>query len=117
MSVSTMDTAEVPRSGARSPAGTVMEPAASPSEMPDEEAEAPDQAKVTAAAAVDREALRAALVHVVAAPAPAPIPVGRSTLRRERRQHRRQQRLFAAAGLAVLAAVFLLTVFVLGGIR
>lgn len=47
---------------------------------------------------------------------PAP-GAGRRALREERRQMRRQQRRYAAAGIAVLATVFLVAVIVLGGIR
>jgi hypothetical protein len=42
---------------------------------------------------------------------------GRPALQEERRQLRRQQRRYAAAGIAVLAAVFVLAVIVLGGVR
>lgn len=42
---------------------------------------------------------------------------GRRALREERRHLRRQQRRYAIAGITVLAAMFLLAIILLGGIR
>lgn len=48
---------------------------------------------------------------------PAEGPTERRPLRGERRQIRRRQQRCAALGISVLAAVFVLCVLVLGGIR
>lgn len=97
MTVSTMDTAKLPHTGV------------------DESVPPTEAVHGTVASGVTdpgADAMRAALAQ------PVPPPSGdRTANRRARRQLRRQQRLYAAAGIAVLAAVFLVAVVVLGGIR
>lgn len=114
MSVSAMDTAKLPLGGLEAPL-------------------APGEALVTSLAVglslavqpADRvepivppqPARPAAPLTLASVARPVPVPAGRRALREERRQLRRLQRRYAAAGIAVLVAAFLLTVVVLGGIR
>lgn len=103
MIVSTMDTAKVPHTGADEPGSP---------------AEAPAGAGLPPVTHPGPEAPTDSLAQPVLAEQHVAAPSGdRTAIRRERRQLRRQQRLYAAAGIAVLAAVFLVAVVVLGGIR
>jgi hypothetical protein len=115
MSVSAMDTAKLPRSCTEPPAPLGETARAHPSgavEAP-VSAEPGVPATTTDAPATD-DPVRLSLASVAE---PVPPVAGRRALREERRQHRRQQRLYAAAGIAVLAAVFIVAVVVLGGVR
>lgn len=101
MTVSAMDTAKLLRSRTEIPA---------PASEGDRSGAAEPAASVVRVAPVEPLTLAE-----VAEPVP-PV-VDRRSLREERRQVRRQQRRYAVAGVAFLAAVFLAAVVVLGGIR
>lgn len=101
MTASTMDTAELPRTGIEANVSRV---------------EAPGTVGPRGAGSlhvVTRDALRASIVE----PVPPPPPADRRARREERRHLRRQQQRYALAAVALLAALFLAAVIVLGGIR
>lgn len=112
MTVSAMDTAKLPRSATRAPGARSPVTGDGPSLAvePVGQASAPAGESLAGPAPV-------ALASVATPVPPPPLVADRRSLRQGRRQLRRQQRRYAAAGIAVLAVVFLAAVIVLGGIR
>lgn len=122
MTVSSVDTAELPRVTPQVPAGPVvnldlspvLDPPVPPTVSP--VLDLPAVAEPVFAPVLDLPAT-AGPPPIVAVPSRAPICRGRLELRAERRQQRRQRRLYAFLGLSVLALTLGLAIVVLDVVR
>src|SRR5580704_7244169 len=130
MTVSSVDTAELPRVAAlpvvaptapafdRPPTALVDLPVLDLPSIVDFPAPVADVpvADVPVASPADPVVI-APVEAVVAVPVDSPAPLDRLTLRAERRQQRRQRRLYAGLGLSVMASTLAATIVVLDVVR